>query len=219
MKILLGYVFTFGWVFLMLAVAALAKKLFRAGDELARKMVHVSVAFTWLSMYFCFGQSWHLLVPTALITVLNYISCRTGLLSMMERHDSEKKSYGTFYYALSMFAMSVFSVVDYRCMIPYGMGLFCMALGDGFAPCFGTIKRGNRHFFGGKRSLYGCAAVFVICGAVLSIFNAAFGLGLEWWKLLIIAWGATVFELVGVKGTDNLTLPLGVFALSCLFVL
>ena len=203
----------------MLAVAALAKKLFRAGDELSRKIVHISVAFAWLPMYFCFGQSWHLLVPPALVTVMNYISCRTGLLSMMERSDSEKKSYGTVFYALSMLIMSAFSLWDFDCAVPYGMGLFCMALGDGFAPYFGTIKRGNRHFLGGKRSLYGCAAVFVICGAVLSFFNAAFGLDLEWWKIIILAWGATVFELVGVQGTDNLTLPLGVFALSCLFVL
>lgn len=203
----------------MLAAAALAKKALRASDELSRKIVHVSVAFAWLPMYFCFGQSWHLVVPPILVTVMNYISCRTGLLSMMERSDSEKKSYGTVFYSLSMLIMSAFSLWNFDCVIPYGMGLFCMALGDGFAPYFGTIKQGNRHFFGGKRSLYGCAAVFVICGAVLSVFNAVFGLGLEWWKLLVIAWGATVFELVGVKGTDNLTLPLGVFALSCLFVL
>jgi len=218
-KIFLGYALTFGWVFVVLGAAQLAKKAFRAGDELSRKIVHVLCAAAWLPMYLCFGQSWHLLVPPAAFVVLNYISCRTNFLSMMERSDSEKKSYGTVFYALSMLVMAAFSLWNYACMVPYGMGLFCMALGDGFAPYFGTIKQGNRHFFGGKRSLYGCAAVFVICGAVLSVFNAVFGLGLEWWRLLIIAWGATVFELVGVKGTDNLTLPLGVFALSCLFVL
>lgn len=219
MKIFLGYALTFGWVFLMLGAAWLIKKLFHTGDEVSRKIVHVSVAFSWIPMYLCFGQSWHLLVPPALVTVMNYVSCRTGLLSMMERSDSGKKSYGTVFYSLSMLIMSAFAFWNYKCMVPYGMGLFCMALGDGFAPCFGAIKRGNRSFFGGRRTVYGCVSVFMVCGAVLCLFNAAFALGLAWWKLLVIAWGATAFELVGVKGTDNLTLPLGVFALSCLFVL
>lgn len=219
MKILLGYALTFGWVFLMLALAGCAKKLFRAGEETSRKIVHVSVAFAWLPMYFCFGQSWHLLVPPAAFVVLNYISCRSSLFSMMERSQTEKKSYGTVFYALSMLIMAAFSLWDNRCMLPYGTALFCMALGDGFAPCFGSIKRGNRYFFNSRRSLYGCVSVFLVCGLVISIMNSAFSMQLEWWNILILAWSATAFELVGVKGTDNLTLPLGVFAVTCLFVL
>ena len=219
MKIFLGYAITFGWVFLMLGVAQLAKKCLRASDEVSRKIVHVSVAFTWFPMYFFFGTAWHLPVPTAIFIVLNYISCRKNLFSMIERSDAEKQSYGTVYYALSMTVMAVCACIDSRCMVPYGMAALCMALGDGFAPYFGAIKRGNRSFFGGKRTLYGCVGVFLICGAVLCAMNAAFGLEMLWWQLLIVAWGATIFEIVGVKGTDNLTLPLGVFALCCIFVL
>lgn len=219
MNIFLGYVLTFGWVFLMLGAAQLVKKCFHASDELARKIVHVSVAFAWIPMYLCFGKSWHLLVSPAAFVVLNYISCRTNLLSMMERGDAEKRSYGTVFYALSMLIMAAFALWNEKCMVPYGTALFCMALGDGFAPYFGAVKRGNRSFFGGKRTTYGCCAVFVICGAVICLMNAIFGMQLAWWQILIIAWGATFFELVGVKGTDNLTLPLGVFALICLFTL
>lgn len=219
MKVFLGYALTFGWVFLMLGAAQLAKKCFKAQDEVGRKIVHVSVAFTWFPMYFFFGTSWHLPVPTAIFIVLNYISCRRNIFSMIERSDAEKQSYGTVYYALSMTVMAVCACIDPRCMVPYGIAALCMALGDGFAPYFGAIKQGNRSFFGGKRTLYGCIGVFIICGAVLCAMNAVFGLEMLWWQLLIIAWGATAFEIIGVKGTDNLTLPLGVFVLTCLFVL
>ncbi|MBQ8264370.1 MAG: hypothetical protein IJY96_06320 [Oscillospiraceae bacterium] len=219
MTVFLGYAIVFGWVFLSLGAAQLAKKCFGAGEETSRKIVHISVAFTWFPMYFFFGTSWHLPVTTAIFIVLNYISVRKNIFSMMERSDSEKQSYGTVFYALSMTVMAVIACIDSRCMTPYGIAALCMALGDGFAPIFGSIKKGNRSFFGGKRSLYGCTSVFIICGAVVSFMSAFFGLGLEWWQLLIIAWGATAFEIVGVKGTDNLTLPLGVFALICLFVL
>lgn len=218
MNIFLGYIIVFGWVFLTLGAAAFAKKL-GAGEETSRKIVHVSVAFTWFSMYFFFGTTWHLPVPTAIFIVLNYISCRKNIFSMMERSDSAKQSYGTVYYALSMTVMAVCACIDSRLMTPYGIAALCMALGDGFAPIFGGIKRGNRSFFGGKRTLYGCGAVFLICGAVVSLMGAFFGLSLEWWQILIVAWGATAFEIVGVKGTDNLTLPLGVFVLICIFVL
>ena len=219
MNILLGYIIVFGWVFLSLGAAALAKKCLKAGEEAARKIVHISVAFTWFPMYFFFGTSWHLPIPTAVFVVLNYISCRKNIFSMMERTDAEKQSYGTVFYALSMTIMAVCACIDSRLMTPYGIAALCMALGDGFAPIFGGIKKGNRNFFGGKRSLYGCISVFLICGIVVSFMSAFFGLGLEWWNILIIAWGATIFEIVGVKGTDNLTLPLGVFILLCIFVL
>ncbi len=219
MNIFLGYLIVFGWVFLTLGAAQLVKKCFGAAEETTRKIVHVSVAFTWFPMYFFFGTSWHLPVPTAVFVLLNYISCRKNIFSMMERSDAEKQSYGTVFYALSMTVMAVCACIDSRLMICYGIAALCMALGDGFAPIFGAVKRGNRSFFGGKRTLYGCASVFLICGAVVSLMSAFFGLGLEWWAIFIIAWGATIFEIVGVKGTDNLTLPLGVFVLLCIFVL
>jgi len=219
MSIFLGYIIVFGWVFVTLGIAQLAKKSFGAGEETSRKIVHISVAFTWFPMYFLFGTSWHHPVPTAAFCVVNYISCRKNLFSMMERSESGKQSYGTVFYALSMTLMAVCACIDSRLMTPYGIAALCMALGDGFAPIFGAIKKGNRSFFGGKRSIYGCMSVFLICGIVVSFMSAFFGLGLVWWQILIVAWGATAFEIVGVKGTDNLTLPLGVFALICLFVL
>ena len=103
--IALGYILTFGWVFLVLGLTLLLKKKTGADDEVSRKIVHVLVAFAYLPMYFCFGMTWHLLVPPAVFIVLNAVSYRRGLFAAMERTDESKKSLGTVYYAVSMTVM------------------------------------------------------------------------------------------------------------------
>ena len=218
MKIFLGYILTFGWVFLVLGLTLVLKKSTGAADEVSRKIVHISVAFAWIPMYLCFGSSLHLVVPPAVFIVLNYISYRKNLFSAMERTDESKKSLGTVYYAVSMTVMAVFSALFPQCLPAYGAGLFCMALGDGFAPIFGGIQKGNRALIG-SRTLYGSLSVFAISLLVAYIMSIVFALSFGAAKLLIAALAATLLELVGRKGFDNLTLPLGVFALTLLFSL
>lgn len=212
MKIALGYILTFGWVFFVLGLALALKRALRWEDETSRKLVHIAVAFAWIPMYFCFGASWHLLVPPAVMTILNDISYRRGLFAAMERSDAAKQSPGTVYYALSMTVMALVCVLRPGCLPAYGAALFSMALGDGLAPVFGRIRRGNRPTLGG-RTLYGSLCVYFVTLLVLALWAALFRLGLDGADLVIVAAAATVLELAGVRGLDNLTLPLGVFAL------
>ena len=215
MKIALGYILTFGWVFLVLGLTQLLKRALPLGDEGSRKLVHIAVAFAWLPMYFCFGASWHLLLPPAVMTVLNYISYRTGLFSAMERSDAARQSPGTVYYALSMTVMALVSVLRPGCLPAYGTALFCMALADGLAPVFGRIKKGNHPTWNG-RTFYGSLCIFFVTLLVLAVMTLLLRLGLDGADLVIVAVAATALELVGIRGLDNLTLPLGVFALLAL---
>lgn len=216
MKILLGYLLTYGWVFLVLGLTQVIKGKTRAGDEVSRKIVHISVAFAWIPMYLCFGASWHLAVPPLTFVALNYLSVRKNIFSAMERSDKEKRSYGTVCYALSMSVMAAVSALYPPALLPYGVGLFCMALGDGFAPILGAVKKGNRVILRG-RTLYGSIGVFVISLAVAACMTQAFAMPLAPWEMLLIALGAAVLELVSASGLDNITLPLGVFALTLIF--
>ena len=63
--ILLGYLLTFGWVFLVLGATLALKKRLHTGDEVSRKIVHICVAFAWVPMTLCFGVTWHMVVPPA----------------------------------------------------------------------------------------------------------------------------------------------------------
>ena len=216
--ILLGYILTFGWVFLVLGLTLLLKKKINADDEVSRKIVHISVAFAYIPMYFCLRGTWHFVVPTAAFIVLNAVSYRRNLFAAMERTDESRRSLGTVYYAVSMTVMGALCVLSPRCLPAYAMGVFCMALGDGLAPIFGAIKTGNRRLLG-ERTLYGTLSVFVICLAVAAVVSAVFRMNLPFWAELCIALAAAVLELLSGRGLDNLTLPLGVFLLSTLLML
>ncbi len=216
--IALGYLLTFGWVFLTLGLTLVLKKKTGADDEVSRKIVHVSVAFAYIPMYVFLRGTWHFVVPTAVFIVLNAVSYRKNLFAAMERTDESKRSLGTVYYAVSMTVMGALCVLVPRCLPCYAMGVFCMALGDGFAPIFGAIRRGNRRLFG-ERTLYGTISVFVICLIVAALISAIFRMGLPAWAIALIALAAAALELIGSRGLDNLTLPLGVFLLSTLLML
>ena len=219
MKIALGYILTFGWVFLVLGAAETLKKKKDLSDEASRKLVHVFVAFAWVPMAVCFAAAWHALVPPAVFIVLNAVSYKRNLFAAMERSDEKKRSLGTVYYAVSMTVMAAWTCFLPELLPCYGAGLFCMALGDGLAPVFGSIQRGNVKLFGG-RTLYGSICVFFVSFFVISVFAGLFPtLTMTVGQMALTALAAVALELVGVKGFDNLTLPLGVFLLTFFFSL
>ncbi|MBO4407223.1 MAG: hypothetical protein J5849_05930 [Clostridia bacterium] len=106
--------------------------------------------------------------------------------------------------------------VDERFLILYGIALLSLSLGDGFAPIFGGIKKGNRKLYGGK-SLYGTLTVFLFSYLtavlmLLSPFPAAFG-SPSLARILLAglagALAASLLELFSKKGLDNIFMPLG----------
>ena len=216
--IALGYITTFGWVFLILGITQLLQKKTDAGNEVLRKIVHISVAFAYVPMYFFLRGTWHSVVPTAAFIIVNALSLRFNIFSSMERDEESEKTLGTVFYAVSMTVMGVVCVLEPRCLPCYAMGAFCMALGDGFAPIFGSIEKGNRRLVG-KRTLFGSLSVFVISMLVTLTVSLIFRMGLPLWALGLIALTAAVLELISRHGVDNLTLPLGVFLLSTLLML
>lgn len=218
MKIFLGYILTYGWVFLVLGATALLKRKAGLTDEGSRKIVHVTVGFAWIAMYFCFGASWHLLIPPLTFVALNYISYKKDLFTAMERSDKDAASLGTVYYPISMTALALLTLADGRFLVPYGIGLMCMALGDGLAPYFGAIKRGNRPLLGGKRTIWGTLSVFAVCWLVAGIMTLCFSLPLTWYETALLGLAGAILELIGLRGFDNLTLPIGVGLLSWLLI-
>ena len=58
--------------------------------------------------------------------------------------------------------------------------------------------------------------MFIVSLASMLIYNAVYGLDYSVEKLVIFSLTATVIEGVSVNGTDNLTIPLGTFLVSCL---
>ena len=60
----------------------------------------------------------------------------------------------------------------------------------------------------------GSFTVFVVSLIVVIVFNKIFGLNFQIIKILLIGLFSVVLELIGNKGLDNLTLPIGVALFS-----
>lgn len=201
-----GYIYTYLYIFIVLGIASLLYK--KGNGTYTRKIIHIGVSFFYIFFYKYFGTSIHIVIVPFTFIVLNYISYKKNILKSME----EESSPGTVYYALSSFIMALVTYF-YPDFYPYfGIGLFVMSLGDGLAPIVGkNIK--SREIYNGK-TLAGSLTVIIVSLIVVIVFNKLFNLNYEIWKIIVIGLVSFGLELIGKKGLDNISLPLGVALVS-----
>ena len=203
MDFLFGYLIGYGFLFaIILGVGALYKKL-GFSSELARKLIHVLICFTWIVLYRFFRDSWQILVMPISFVVINALSMKYKFFSGMER-EGEKSTPGTVYYALAITVLMALSLVFPETLIPSGVAVFSLYLGR-YSP---RITK--------NKSLIGSTACFIFTIIGIGILDLIVPTGLTFLQISIIALAATVLELVGF-GLDNFTITLGVTALATLF--
>jgi len=121
---------------------------------------------------------------------------------------------GIVYYFVSFLILASISYVHNPFIYAYGIGIMCMGLADGFAPLVAGFLK-SRNILKNK-TFTGTFTVLVVSMFVVSTFNGYFNLDLNVFKIIIIAITATLLELFGKKGLDNLYLPLGVAGITYL---
>jgi phytol kinase len=156
------------------------------------------------------GTTIHMLIPPLSFIILNYLSYKKDLFKGIENENSK----GTIYYPVSVFVMALITFYHPEFYIAFGIGTFCMGIGDGFAPLVaGYLK--SRQIINNK-TLTGTATVFGATLVIVLVFKLIFGIDFNIFKLIIIATSAALLELVGINGLDNLYVPLGVSAITYL---
>lgn len=212
----LGYLLSFGYVLMILIVAAVAEKYHLLEQEGRRKFVHITLVFTWVIMVHFFAGTIHLvLIPAGfvLLNSLSYLNSKKGtasipILSSMER-TGEEETPGTVYYAISMMMMGMILYFRQDMLIPCGIGLFCMAFGDGMAGVIGKKSFGvlKKQFLPGKTlgGSLGCV-IFTIIGC--SIWLSLMGKAVVPLPVLVVGIVCAILELPG-QGLDNLSIPFG----------
>lgn len=211
-----GYLFSIVYAVLVLALGLALYKL-RCPKKVTRKLVHILIGFEWVILYRFFGGGIHFLFVCLFFLGILLISYRKRLLPMIES-DSDN-SPGTVYYALAMSIMALITVFVPDMILPFGIGVFCTSLGDGFAGLLGQLMNtpSNGKIYGNK-TIYGTLYNSIICFIVAGVMNAKFDMGMADWHIVAIALFATLLELFATKGLDNITVTLGASILSYFFI-
>ena len=214
--VLKGYLFSVLYAILCLAFAFVLYKL-GVPKKITRKIVHILVGFEWVILYHFFGGGWHFLVVCLFFLALLALSHRKRLMPMISSDGDN--SPGTVYYAVAMSIMAIISMFLPDMIIPFGIGVFCTSVGDGFAGLVGQAMgaKWNLKLFGNK-SIVGSTVNFVCCYLSSFLFANIFDLPLNIFNCMSIALFAAELELFATKGLDNISITLGASFLSYFFI-
>ena len=215
MNFLIGYLIGYGFLFaVILGVGALYKGL-RFSSELARKLIHVTICFTWLVLYRFFAGSPQILVMPVSFIIINALSVKYRFFAGMER-EGEKSSLGTVYYAIAITILMAISLVFPQTLIPSGVAVFALSFGDGFAAIAGHYLGARSPKITKTKTLVGSLACFIFTAVGIGVLGLFVPLELSLWQILAVSLAAALLELVG-KGLDNFSITLGVMLLATLF--
>ena len=210
MKIFLGYLLTYTYVFLILIILGILKKKKLIKENTSRKLVHILVGVSWIIMYYYFKLSIHIIILPVTIVVFNFLSYKFNIAKSMEKEN--KDSMGTIFYAFSFVILATITYFYPKFYPFYGIGIFSMCLGDGLAPFIG--KKFNKKLGKTGKTYAGSLIVFLSTFIVIVCFTLYFKLNLNILKMIILSLIAIPLELFSKKGSDNLTLPIGVAVLT-----
>jgi len=192
------------YLFLIFLISIVFKKLKEDSKEIVRKIIHIGIGpLIPIAQFLKIDQN-SALVFTGIVSLTVLINYTYKIFPTIE--DVERKSYGTFFYCLSLFILiSLFWNKD-----PYALitGFFIMTFGDGLAGLLGkSFNSKNWIFFKQKKSLFGTSTMFltsliVVCSigyAQQKSFNLNY---------FTIAFLATLLEQFSILGIDNLIVPI-----------
>lgn len=200
-----GILVSYIYIFMIIIGAKLFEKL---GKEASRKFIHIMLGNWWIiAMLFFDNVIWAAFVPATFV-IINYLSYKKNIISVMEREENKEEGLGTVYYAISLL---ILSIITFGIIHKPEMGLvpvLVMAYADGFAAIFGQkIKSKEIKIGATTKSVAGCITMFIITFIITSAFLRYTGIPM--WPILTIIMSAfaTAIELISIKGLDNITVP------------
>ena len=192
------------YLFAIFLISVVFKTFNKDSKEIVRKIIHIGIGpLIPIAKILQINQN-SALIFTGIISLTVLINYTYRIFPTIE--DVERKSYGTFFYCLSLFILiSLFWNKDPFALIT---GFFVMTFGDGLAGLLGkSFNSKNWVFFKQKKSLFGTMTMFLTSLIVVSLIGYAqknsFNL-----NYLTIAFCATLLEQFSVYGIDNLIVPI-----------
>ena len=192
------------YLFSIFLISIVFKKFHENSKEFVRKIIHIGIGpLIPIAQFLKIDQN-SALIFTGIVSLTVLMNYTYKIFPTIE--DVERKSYGTFFYCISLFILiSLFWNKD-----PYALitGFFIMTFGDGLAGLLGkSLKSKNWILFQQKKSLFGTITMFltsliVVCSIGYAQKNS-FNL-----NYFTIAFFATLLEQFSILGIDNLIVPI-----------
>ncbi|MCP4932556.1 MAG: hypothetical protein GY912_11335, partial [Candidatus Marinimicrobia bacterium] len=184
--------------------------------ESTRQFIHIFIGLIVASGPFIFKANVQLITLSILFIVINMILLMSGKVKSM--HATERKSYGTVYFPLSVLIMSY---LWWDKPVSFILAIFVLAIADPIAAFIG--KNGRTTFIPwrdkksrrGSLAMFGTTILIIMIGTdiLARVYNATFLMPLS---VLIglsffTAFSATLAESISFRGSDNLSTPLITF--------
>ncbi len=200
--------------YIFIAIVIISGKFFeKIGKEASRKFIHIMLSNWWfIAMYFFTNAFSAALVPMTFV-IINYISYKKNLISVMERENQD--GLGTVYYAISLLIVSIFTFGIIKRPEIGLCSILIMGYGDGLAAVIGKSIKSYEYKIGNtKKTIAGTLTMLLITLIIVAIFLYTTKSNLWIIKSIIISIILTILEAISIKGTDNLTLPI----ITCLLL-
>jgi phytol kinase len=190
-------------VFALLFINEVWWQISRIHGELNRKFVHITVGS--FVAFWPFFLTWnHIRYLSLAFLVFAVLSKNLKIFTAI--HSVKRFTWGEICFAL---AVGVTTFITHDKWI-YMAALLQMSLADGLAAIIGTRygRKTKYEFLGHAKSLVGTLAFFAVSILILLAFAHLSGTTLGIIFMIEMALGATLIENVGVRGLDNLLVPI-----------
>ncbi len=203
----IGLLVALGYIFIILALAGILRRVFRFGGDFTRKFVHIGVGMLIWLVPFLFDSPWPFVFASLAFAVLDLLDWHYGLFSFMASTD--RANLGTVYFPI---AAAIVSLVFWDQPPLMVAALMPLTWGDGLASIVGRTYGANTYTISGQqRSLQGSATFMVVGGFFtwLALWIVPGSPALTPFEAiapaLVIIIAATITEAVSPWGLDNLT--------------
>ena len=202
MNNLLGLIFSYVLVFMVIGISTFLQKKGYLNDEGARKFIHIGVSNWWILAMVFFDNVWLASIAPVTFIILNYASYKMNIIKAMER--SGKGNLGTVYFPISLLILVLITFGINQPIIG-AFGILILGYGDGLAALIGKAygKRVLRHGKTYEGSLTMLMSAFIVSAVLLMLISPQ-----HMYLSILIAGFATLVELFTPKGLDNLSVPI-----------
>jgi phytol kinase len=188
--------------FLLLCISEVIWRKTNIHNELMRKFIHISVG-TFVA-FWPFFLSWNQIRLLSVVFVV-VVAVSSYLNIFKAIHAVERPTWGEILFAVTV---GLLTFITHDAAI-YATAVLQMSLADGLAAVIGTLygKTNSYHVLGHHKSRMGSLAFFAVSLAILAGYVALSGAVVNTGYMVGLALVATVIENIGVRGLDNLLVP------------